>query len=150
MKNMFDKKVTIAVINRINKLENTTSPLWGKMQVDQMLAHCNVAYEKTYNTEFPKISGFKKFLLKLLIKPLVVNEKPYKKNGRTAPEFLITNQRNFEVEKTRLIDYINQTQELGAANFENKESHSFGKLSSKEWNNMFYKHLDHHLQQFGV
>ncbi|MCJ8164098.1 hypothetical protein MKJ04_04535 [Pontibacter sp. E15-1] len=31
-----------------------------------------------------------------------------------------------------------------------QESHSFGRLSSQEWNNMFYKHLDHHLSQFGV
>jgi len=42
------------------------------------------------------------------------------------------------------------TQKFGSARFEGKESHSFGKLTSKEWNNMFYKHLNHHLTQFGV
>ena len=36
------------------------------------------------------------------------------------------------------------------AYFDKKESHSFGLLSVKEWNTMFYKHLDHHLNQFGV
>ena len=41
-------------------------------------------------------------------------------------------------------------QELGVSYFENKESHSFGRLTIKEWNNMFYKHLEHHLTQFGV
>jgi SRSO17 transposase len=46
--------------------------------------------------------------------------------------------------------YIIKTQELGATHFEGKESHSFGTLTSTEWNNMFYKHLDHHLGQFGV
>ena len=34
--------------------------------------------------------------------------------------------------------------------FEGKESNSFGPLTKGEWNNMFYKHLDHHLSQFGV
>ena len=31
-----------------------------------------------------------------------------------------------------------------------KESFSFGKLKAQEWNNMFAKHLNHHLEQFGV
>ena len=56
----------------------------------------------------------------------------------------------FEREKKRLIDYINKTQALGTAFFEGKESNSFGNLTANEWNNTFYKHLDHHLQQFNV
>ena len=47
-------------------------------------------------------------------------------------------------------DFIVKTQFLGASHFEGKESHSFGNLTSSEWNNMFYKHLNHHLEQFGV
>ena len=79
-----------------------------------------------------------------------MGEKPYKQNSRTAPNFLITDQREFEHEKKRLIDHINKTQQLGEAHFHGKESHSFGALDKTEWNNMFYKHLDHHLTQFGV
>jgi hypothetical protein len=78
------------------------------------------------------------------------NEKPYKKNSQTAPEFLVKADKDFNKEKQRLINYINKTQQLGENYFEGKESHSFGKLTSVEWNNMFYKHLDHHLTQFGV
>ena len=84
------------------------------------------------------------------MKNIVVSEKPYTKNGRTAPVFLIKGEKNFETEKNRLIDYIKKTQELGETHFDNKASHSFGNLSKSEWNNMFYKHLDHHLNQFGV
>ena len=43
---------------------------------------------------------------------------------------------------------ITKTQQLGENYFEGKESNSFGKLTASEWNNMFYKHLDHHLSQF--
>ena len=81
---------------------------------------------------------------------MVVNEKPYKKNSRTAPVFLITNEKDFKIEKDRLLSYITKTQELGREHFDNKESHSFGNLTKNEWNNMLYKHLDHHLNQFGV
>ena len=73
-----------------------------------------------------------------------------KKNSRTAPAFLIANERDFEIEKKRLIDHLTKTQELGEDYFDNKESHSFGPLTKTEWNNLFYKHLNHHLEQFGV
>lgn len=63
---------------------------------------------------------------------------------------MITDQKDFEKEKSKLIGYIKQTQEEGADSFDGKESHSFGVLNKAEWNNMFYKHLDHHLTQFGV
>jgi hypothetical protein len=150
MQNIFQAATTSQLIQRINNLQSTSTPLWGKMSVDQMLAHCCVTYEMVYETKHPKPGAFKKFLLKAFIKNTVVNEKPYIKNSRTAPEFIIADHRNFEAEKQRLINYLQKTQQLGEAYFNGKESHSFGKLNSNEWSNMFYKHLDHHLNQFGV
>lgn len=150
MKNIFDQSDTIEVINRINKLTPASKPKWGKMSVAQMLAHCNVTYELVYDGKHKKPTGVKKWLLKTIAKNFVVSEKPYKKNMRTAPEFIITTDKDFDTEKNRLVAYIRKTQELGDAYFDNKESHSFGKLTKSEWNNMFYKHLDHHLNQFGV
>lgn len=150
MKNIFDAKETEAVIDRINKLSPTTRPLWGKMSADQMLAHCNVTYEMTFEDKHKKPNSFTKFMLKLFIKSTIVGDKPYKKNSRTAPQFLITNARNFVEEKARLTDYLKKTQSLGEDYFDGMESHSLGKLTKQEWNNMFYKHIDHHLSQFGV
>ena len=150
MKNVFDPKDSADIISRINKLKPDTKALWGKMSVSQMLAHCNVTYEMIYEDKHPKPGGFKKLILKLLVKPSVVGEKGYRKNNPTAPEFLIKDDKNFEAEKKRLIDFITKTQQLGENYFEGKESHSFGKLNKTEWNNMFSKHLDHHLSQFGV
>ncbi len=91
-----------------------------------------------------------KFILKSFIKGMVINDQPYKRNGKTAPAFVIKEDKDFETERTRLINYIDKTQELGVAYFDGKESHSFGVLNISEWNNMLYKHLDHHLSQFGV
>lgn len=150
MKNIFKKDTSEELIARIEKLTPETQPLWGKMSVSQMMAHCNVAYDMTYTDKYPKPTGFKKFLIKLFAKNLVVGPKPYKKNIRTAPEFLITDLRDFEKEKEILIQNIIKTQELGEDHFENKESHAFGPLTSAQWNTLFYKHLNHHLEQFGV
>ncbi len=148
--NIFSKSVSDGVIERINKLKPDLQPVWGKMAVAQMLAHCNVTYEMLYDNKHPKPNAFMRFMIKLMAKETVVGEKPYKKNLRTAPAFLITDAKNFDEEKKRLIAYVNRTQALGENHFQGKESLSFGKLSIAEWNNMFYKHLDHHLTQFGV
>lgn len=150
MKNIFSKEITQEVINRITTLTPDSKPLWGKMSSDQMLAHCSVTYEMVFINKHPKPSKFLRFVLKTFVKKRVVSEKKYPKNSKTAPQFLIPDEKNFQVEQKRLIDYIKKTQELGAAHFEGKESHSFGKLTSVEWNNMFYKHIDHHLSQFRV
>lgn len=69
---------------------------------------------------------------------------------KTAPQLMIRDNRDFVTEKNRLIAYIIKNHELGKIAFEGKESHSFGKLNSQEWNKMFTKHLEHHLNQFGV
>jgi hypothetical protein len=150
MKNVFEKEVANELVARVNKLNKDTKANWGTMNVGQMLAHCNVTYDMDFTNDHPKATGVKKFFLKLFIKSVVVGDKPYQKNGRTAPQFLITDEREFEKEKTKLVDYILKVQKQGASHYEGKESNSFGPLTSSEYNNMFYKHLDHHLSQFGV
>lgn len=150
MKDIFTKEVTNEVVLRIQKLSPKTQANWGKMSVSEMLAHCCVTYEMVYKDKHAQPNAFVKLMLKLFVKNIVVSEKPYSKNGRTASQFKIADERDFETEKKRLIDFILKTQKLVVKYFEGKESHSFGKLTSAEWNNSFYKHLDHHLTQFGV
>lgn len=148
--NTFDPATTKAVLARLDKISFDTKPKWGKMNAAQMLAHLNVGYDLAYEKTKSNSSWFTKLMLKAFVKKIVVGDKPYTKNARTAPDFLITTEKEFEAEKSKLIDYINQTEEYGAVYFEGKESDSFGPLTSKEWSNLFYKHLDHHLAQFGV
>lgn len=150
MKNIFSPDTTAALTQRINQLQPGTKQLWGKMNPAQMLAHCNVIYEMAYEEKHPKPNAFKRAILRLLLKNTVVNETPYKRNSATAPQLKMSSDKNFATEKDRLLQYIRYTESLGAAHFEGLDSHSFGPLSSQEWNNMFYKHLDHHLNQFGV
>jgi len=151
MNNIFLKEEADAIVARIRKLSPSQQRQWGKMTVDQMLAHCNVPYAYTYEPEqFKRPGAIRKFILQHLVKKYVVNEQPYKQGGRTAPEFVINNNRNFEKEQALLISNIQKTQALGAAYFEGRAHFSFGKMTAAEWNNMFYKHLDHHLRQFGV
>ena len=151
MQNIFDAKVAQEYINRINNLTPETQRKWGKMSVDQVLAHLNVAYDLTFTPEkFPKPNFIAKFLLSKFVKPKITNEIPYKQSLPTSPVFIIADERNFEEEKAKLIGNIQRVQQLGREAFEGKENINFGKMTAQGWNNMFAKHLNHHLDQFGV
>ena len=151
MKNIFDQTDTSHFIKRINALTEDSFPKWGLMSVDKMLAHCNVTYELIYEqAKHRKPTFITKWLMKNFVKSKVTNELPYKQNLPTGAMFVITDSKNFEEERKRIIGFIQKTQQLGADAFEGKESFNFGKLTSIEWNNMMAKHLDHHLSQFGV
>lgn len=151
MQNVFDAKDAQEYINRINNLTPETQRKWGKMSVDQVLAHLNVAYDLTFTPEkFPKPNFIAKFLLSRFVKPKITNENPYKPSLPTSPVFIIADERNFEDEKAKLIGNIQRVQQLGREAFEGKENINFGKMTAQCWNNMFAKHLNHHLEQFGV
>jgi Protein of unknown function (DUF1569) len=149
--NIFTKEVSDDVINRINKLTAESQRQWGKMDVGKMLAHCSVAYETIYEPgKHPAPNFFMKIILKTFVRKMVTGDNPLKKNSQTAPYFIIKSDKDFAVEKARLIEYVQKTQQLGEAEFDGKENMSFGVMNKTEWSNMMYKHLDHHLQQFGA
>lgn len=147
---IFSEEVSGQLIERISKLSKDSASLWGKMNAAQMLAHCCVTYEMIYENKHPKPGAILRFILKNMIKKKVTNEEPYPHSIRTAPQFIINDSRDFDTEKKRLTEFIIKTQKAGREYLDNKESNSFGVLSRTEWNNMLYKHLDHHLRQFGV
>lgn len=148
--NIFTVAVSEQIIGRIAQLTPQTQPQWGKMNVAQMLAHCCVPYEYVFENKYKRPTGLRRLLLQWFVRPLIVSEKPYKPSSPTAPDFIIADERDFQTEQQRLIAFIRRTQQLGGKHFDGMESHSFGKLDETGWNNMFYKHLDHHLRQFGV
>lgn len=148
--NIFDKNVSDQMLGRIKSLSKNNTAQWGKMDVAQMMAHLNVPFEYAFETTHKKPNAFFKFMLKTMVKGGVVNEKPYKRNSGTAPDFIIKGQRDFEVEKTRLISYFQNMTTQSRADFEGREYLPFGNMTATEWNNLFYKHIDHHLTQFGA
>ena len=147
---VFESAVVDALTDRIGHLTADTRPQWGVMNATQMLAHCAVPYEMVFEKKHARPNALMRFVLKLAVKQTVVGDAPYKRNTRTAPAFIIRGERDFETEKQRLVVYLRRVQLLGETQFEGKESLSFGPLTAHEWNVLFYKHLDHHLTQFGV
>jgi hypothetical protein len=147
VKNLFDASVKQEIIDRINKLSVDSTALWGKMNAAQMLAHVQLPIKIAFNIHEPKGS----FLLRLigpLFKSKLWDEQPYKQSLPTDPTFITTGtERNFEKEKATLLELIHHFSETTIT----REKHPiFGKLTKENWNKATWKHLDHHLRQFGV
>jgi Protein of unknown function (DUF1569) len=148
--NIFSAPIAEKFIARINNLSSTTQPQWGKMDVGQMMAHCNISYEMAFDENYKKSNGFLRFILKNLVKKGLVNENPLKKNSSTATEMLVKTSKNFETEKSKLVENVHHLVKKGENYFDLKDHPGFGVMTKQEWNNFYYKHLDHHLTQFGV
>ncbi len=147
---IFNEEVVQNHLTRLEKLTPATAPQWGKMNVSQMLAHLNVPYKIENGSMKSSPSFFAKLMLKLFVKNIIVGEKPYAKNSRTAPEFIIADERDFEKEKAALIANIKDVHEKGVKHFEGKVNATFGPLTSAQYSNLFYKHIEHHFGQFGI
>ncbi|MBL7926747.1 MAG: DUF1569 domain-containing protein [Bacteroidia bacterium] len=148
--NVFDANTTASVLQRLSNLKPESRGSWGKMDAAQMLAHLNVAYDIAFERQVVKHNAFQKLLMKLVVKNAVTNTKPYAKNLRTAPQFVISSNKHFETECDALIQNIKLVEQKGINYFDGKVNQSFGPLTAKQWSNMFYKHIDHHFNQFGI
>jgi len=148
MKNLYESSVASAITDRIEKISPQSERQWGQMDVAQMLAHCGNALEMAAGTINPK-RIFIGRLIGPLLKSKYYDEKPFDKNSPTSDETKVTGQRDFNSEKTRLLLLVKKFSE-GGEKIATKHPHPFfGPLKPSEWGIGMYKHLDHHLRQFG-
>jgi hypothetical protein len=149
MKSIYSPDDNQKFIERINKLTEDSKPIWGKMSVNEMLAHCHCPMDVALGNLNLKANFVMRILGKLL-KNKILNSKEFQKNSPTAKEFIIKGDLDFITVKKGLIERIN-TFSLEKENaIKNKVHPFFGKMSNEEWSKLQTMHLDHHLKQFGV
>ncbi|MCY9357090.1 DUF1569 domain-containing protein [Bacillus spizizenii] len=149
MKNIFNQLHLEEILNRMDKLSPISKPQWGKMDVAQMLAHCSSFQDIAMGLSFPA-RGWLGILIGNFVKPIFYNDKPLAQNMSTIPDVLIVDEKEFETEKEILKQKIITFQSNGPEKCTTHPHPFFGKLTSKQWGKGIYKHLDHHLKQFGV
>ena len=149
VKNLFDKAAFSEIVERINRLTPESQRKWGKMSVSQMLAHCKEAF-KVPLSDKPVPRMFIGRLVAWMAKSKLYNEKPWGRNLPTAPSFLIKDERNFNKEKSELLELIVRFNQQDPGNIGRYPHPFFGKLTKEQWGTSMWKHLDHHLIQFGV
>ncbi|GGB67832.1 hypothetical protein GCM10007424_04770 [Flavobacterium suaedae] len=149
MESIFDQQGNQNIIARIEKLTPSTPAKWGKMTVSQMLVHCQQPIKVCYGTLKLK-SGIMAFLFGKMIKKKIGGPKPFKQDLPTVKEFVVANDPDFETSQKELIDLVKVFAEKGHDAIVNPKHPFFGEMTMDEWNELQWKHLDHHLRQFGV
>jgi hypothetical protein len=149
MKNLFEPDAAEEVISRIDKLQANSPRQWGKMDVAQMMAHCSAALDMASGQINPPRMLIGR-LIGGMVKPIYTNEKPFSKNNPTDKKLLVTDQRDFFREQQQLKIKVRQFHEGGEGRCTRHPHPFFGALTAQEWSRGMYKHLDHHLRQFGA
>jgi hypothetical protein len=149
VKNLFQSEAVDEVISRLDRLHPSSPRQWGKMDVAQMLAHCSAAMDMASGRlVLPRL--FIGRILGPFVRPIYTNEKPFSQNNPTDKKLVVADQRNFAQEKEALKDRVRQFQQGGEASCTVHPHPFFGPLTPADWARGTYKHLDHHLRQFGA
>ncbi len=144
---LFDKATQQELQDRLLQLSAGNRPLWGKMNAAQMLAHCTASIQVPLG-ELKATPSPLRFIGRML-KGMATSDKPMGRNYPTAPEFVISDHRIFDAEKQRFQEVFMKFAQ-GPSSITCFEHSFFGKLSSDQWGCLMYKHVDHHLRQFGA
>ena len=145
-KSLYDPQTFQQTLDRINQITPETKPQWGEMDAAQMMSHC-AAIIDVGNGKPLENTPFMAKLFKGFIRKMVVGPKPYPKSAKTHPQYLRRSSKDFAEEKQRLLSSLEKLRELEDQDVEHI---LFGVLTKDEKGWAQYKHLDHHLTQFGV
>lgn len=143
---LLDAEVYDDCLRRIGRLAPDTPPRWGRMEVAQMLAHC-AEVQEVMNGKPLEGTPWLFRLVRPLIKRAVLSRRPYPKGVKTHPQYLQRSEKHFEPEKRRLLEALAEFRASGAKGARHP---LFGPLTPEEAGWGAFKHLDHHLRQFGA
>jgi len=137
------------MLARIGSVRPDSARQWGKMDVAQMLAHCQAPLrvatgEKTIQR------GLVGVLFGGIAKKKLAGPEPFGKNLPTDKSFRVVDPRDFGRERDALVLIVRTFGERGAAGLTKEPHPFFGKLETPEWEALMWKHLDHHLRQFSA
>ena len=151
MKNLFNEKDKDELLQRLYELECDSLPKWGKMNAHQVVVHMSDPFRTAFGERPAQFNpgAFSKWPFNKLISQYL----PWPKSAPTAPEF------NPSVNGSQLIEFEYDKKELTdlVQRFYRHQNSTafpihpaFGKLNNNEWARLMWRHINHHLIQFGI
>ena len=148
MKSLFEKSAYNELLNRLDQLNEHSQRQWGKMSVGQMAWHCQVPLKVAVKNK-PNSGKKGNPLIRWFFKKSLYNDTPWRKGLPTSLMAKATEEKDFHSEMANLKSLLHACYET--RNRKEWQPHPlFGHLTPDQWGMMEYKHLDHHLRQFGV
>lgn len=150
MKNLYEPAAAAEIKARLQTLRPDSERQWGTMKVAQAVAHCAIGLEMAVGDSRPKRMLIGRIIGPLIKRLAIRNDDPIRRNSPTAPDLVVADERELERERQRLSTLIDRFAAAGPAGCTTYPHAFFGRMTPREWSVLAYKHLDHHLRQFGA
>ena len=148
MKNLFEAPAVEEVKERMTQLRPDSERLWGKMNPAQALAHCSAAMGMAMGKTCPPRMLIGRIIGRM-VKPMAFGNE-MRRNSPTVKDLVVQDERDLGTERERLCGLIDRFAAAGPEGCTTHPHPFFGRLTPEEWTTWMYKHVDHHLRQFGV
>jgi hypothetical protein len=149
MKHLYEPTTVNELKARFAKLRPDSSPLWGRMNAAQAVAHCALTMEYALGDFTLKRHPIGRLLGRRVLRSMIVDGKPMGHHAPTHKSVLATDARDLATERARLDRAIDRFA-TGPTACATQPHFFFGAMTPDEWATFSYVHLDHHLRQFGA
>jgi uncharacterized protein DUF1569 len=150
MKNLFEAERAKEIKERLSRLRSDSQRQWGKMSPAQAVAHCALGMEWAVGDRIPPRMFVGRIIGPMVKRLALRDDEPMRRNSPTSPDLVVQDEPNLETERQRLCGLIDRFLAAGPKGCTTYPHAFFGRLTPEEWAALTYKHLDHHLRQFGA
>ena len=144
---IFDPAARAALLARVDGLDATAPARWGKFTAPRMLSHLISAVRMALGEEPCKDRP--SFLSNRLVRYLVIHVLPFPRGAPTAREMLARAPESWAADVAAVKGLIERAAANGPGGTWARHP-AFGDLSGHDWGVLIYKHVQHHLTQFGA
>jgi hypothetical protein len=149
MKSVWDAEAARELRERVGRLSAERRAAWGRMSAAQVVCHLADSLKmalgelqvapKNLPIRYPPL------------KQVIIYLAPFPKNAPTAPDLVARPPRAWDEDVRDLRSLLDRVSARGTDAQATWPAHpAFGRLSRRAWGVLIYRHVDHHLRQFGV
>ena len=150
MKNLYEPATAKEIRERIARLGPGNQRQWGRMSAAQAMAHCAAGMEWAVGDKTEPRMFVGRIFGPLAKAAVLKDDKPMGKNAPTAKSLVIKDDRDLGKECARLSSLVDRFASAGPGGCTKNPHTFFGQMTPDEWSQLMYKHIDHHLRQFGA
>jgi hypothetical protein len=138
-----------SILERVALVRRDATARWGAMDASQMMRHLAEALGASLGDVHHQPYNRPLFHTRI-VKYVFIRVLPFPRNAPTAPELRIVEAAELDVERARVTELLVRYGEQPSDADPHVEHPLFGPMSHAEWAELEYKHVDHHLRQFGM
>jgi hypothetical protein len=150
MRNIFEPDASQEIKQRLACLRPDSERQWGKMNPAQAVAHCSKGMEQALGDILPPRLFIGRLIGSFIKSKALSDDAPMRRNSPTVPGFQVLDKRDLVAERHRLNGLIDRVIAAGPTGCTAHPHSFFGRMTPEQWGILMYKHLDHHLRQFGA